>query len=456
MNITGPIQSNLQPIQDSVDQFLKVNQRFAGEILNVSNEQVVLSVNGVQIVAKMTSMEQLAQLMERRYAYFVVKDINENQITLQLANTNQKAALPKEAASNPISQMLLENMGMVVDSESLLIAQTAVNQGLKVTPELLNEIKQVLTGIPNAGKKEVELAIALKSMGLPLTKGSIELAQQSVKEIRTIFLDLYRQVEIAVNRPGIPETIYQNLRAVQSDLKQAVITGGDFLEALERNIKESIQGLGKSLEKDIFVRIHPENTDNQASRINGLMYSLANLRQQIRGSNLGQLTDAIDRFSTGMRWMHFVNVEPENIMAKGQWTQIDLPFSFGYQPVNQINLNQIHDLHIRVAHEQEENDANKINPDYTRLIIQVDLSKDETIKVDLSIVSKLIGAEITASNEVICFIASEEMAEFQTGLSNLGYTLKTSKIEIGQTDMDLDIQEADRSSKSISSVDMGV
>ena len=55
MNITGPIQSNIQPIQDSVDQFLKVNQRFAGEILNVSNEQVVLSVNGVQIVAKMTS-----------------------------------------------------------------------------------------------------------------------------------------------------------------------------------------------------------------------------------------------------------------------------------------------------------------------------------------------------------------------------------------------------------------
>ncbi len=456
MNITGPIQSNLQPIQDSVDQFLKVNQRFTGEILTVSNEQVVLSVNGVQIVAKMTSSEQLAQLLERRYAYFIVKDINENQVTLQLANTNQKITTPKEAASNPISQMLLENLGVAVDPENLLIVQTAVNQGLKVTPELINEIKQVLAGFPNAGKKEVELAIALKSMGLPLTKGSIELAQNAIKEVRTTFLDLYRQVEIALNRPGIPETLYQNLRATQNELKQTIITGGNFLEALERNIKESIQGLGKSLEKELFVRLHPEEAGNQNSRINGMMYSLANLRQQIRGSNLGQLADAIDRFSTGMRWMHFINVEPENAIAKGQWTQIDLPFSFGYQPISQANQNQIHDLHIRIANNPEDNDKNGINPNYTRLIIQVDLSQEEMIKVDLSIVSKMVGAEITASNEGICLLASEELAELQTGLSNLGYTLKTSKVEVGRTAMDLGIQEVDRNNKSITSVDMGV
>ncbi len=456
MNITGPIQSNLQPIQDSIDQFLKVNQRFAGEILNVSNEQVVLSVNGVQIVAKMTSSEQLAQLLERRYAYFIVKDITENQITLQLANTSQKAAPSKETSGNQIGQLLLENIGIAAEPANILIAQTAINQGLKVTPELLNEIKQVLSGIDNYGKREVQIAIAIKSMGLPLSKGSIELALNAIKEVKTTFLDLYRQIETAMNRPGISDSMYQNLQMIQRELKETIIQGGNLLEVIEKNLKESIHGLGKSLEKDIFIRLHPEQAKNETSNISGLLYSLANLKQQIRGSNLGLLNDAIDRFSTSMRWMHFINTEPDHAVAKGQWTQIELPISFGFHTTNQINQNVIHNLQIRVAHEAEEEGQNPINPGYTRLVIQVDLERNEAIKVDLSIVSKLVGAEIIASNEKICLAASEELAEFQNGITNLGYTLKTSKVETGNLENNLGIQEPERHTRSISSVDVGV
>ena len=112
LNITGPIQSNLPPIQERADQFLKVNQRIAGEIISVSNENVVLAVNGVQIVAKMTSFEQLALLLERRYANFVVKDIANNQVTLQLVTPALNSTNQKTITNNSIGMALLEQFGL--------------------------------------------------------------------------------------------------------------------------------------------------------------------------------------------------------------------------------------------------------------------------------------------------------------------------------------------------------
>ncbi len=482
LNITGPIQSNLQPIQDNVEQFLKVNQRIAGEVLHVSNEQVVLAVNGVQIVAKMTSSEQLAMLMDRRYAFFVVKDISNNQVTLQLINNPQtNTAVQKTAiSSTSLGQAILEHLGIKVDQSNLIIVQSALDQGLKVTPELLNEIKQVLEPLPKWGSRDAQLAVAIKSAGLPLTNGSLKLAQNAVKEIKTNFLAVYEQLEVEINRPGISQQAYQSLRSVQIALKDAIIQGDSSIENIERNLFGSIKNFGSSLENNIGKVVLPgfeneiakfrqygirdgltnlvqfEGKDSQNSNMSGLLFALANLRHELGPTNSGKLTSAIDNFIEGMRWMHFVNSEPDYPLPKGQWTQLDLPITFGFQNVNHLQRDTVHDLQIRVAHENDEQTANSINPEYTRLVIQVDLDQGELIKVDLSIVTTLIGAEITASSEEICLRASEELDEFQTGLTNLGFTLKTSKVELGGSKLEIGISEPEKISKPVTSVDLGV
>jgi hypothetical protein len=482
LNITGPIQSNLQPIQDNIEQFLKVNQRIAGEVLHVSNEQVVLAVNGVQIVAKMTSSEQLAMLMDRRYAFFVVKDISNSQVTLQLINNPQtNTAVQKPAiSSTSIGQAILEQLGIKVDQSNLTIVQSALDQGLKVTPELLNEIKQVLEPLSKWGSKDAQLAAAIKSAGLPLSTGSLKLAQNAVKEIKTHFLAVYEQLEVEISRPGISQQAYQSLRNVQIALKDAIIQGNSTIENIEQNIFGSIRNLGSSLENNIGKVVQPgfeneiakalqpgikngltkpiqlEGQELQNSKMSGVLFTLANLRHELGPANSGRLTTAIDNFIEGMRWMHFVNAEPDHPLPKGQWTQLDLPITFSFQTVNHLQRNLVHDLQIRVAHDNDEQTANSINPDYTRLVIQVDLDQEEMIKVDLSIVANLIGAEITASSETICLRASEELDEFQTGLSNLGFTLKTSKVELGGSKLELGISEPDRIGRTISSVDLGV
>lgn len=453
-NTTGPIQPNVPNIQERVDQFLKVNQRIAGEILSISNEQVVLAVNGVQIVAKMTSAEQLATLMDKRYAYFVVKDINESQITLQLASPTQSANPQKSITNNPIGQVLLEQFGLPVEEGNVIIVQAALNRGLKITPELMGEIRQVLDLNPGWGSAEAQLAAAIKSAGLPLTEGSLELARNSVKEIRSNFVALFEQLVEFNNRPGISPQIQNSIRNAINTLQAALIQGGDSTENMEKNLATAFKGLGVSLEKDISKLLDTTTRENQSKSINNVMFTLANLRHELGNTTNGRLSSVIDNFIQAMRWMHFVNVEPDQPLAKGQWTQLDLPISFGFNTINRTRSDDVHNLQIRVARENE--GEQKINPDYTRLVIMVDLDEDNIIKVDLSIVSHMVGAEVTASSEEICLKASEELDEFKIGLTNLGYTLKTSKIELGKSTLEMDLNESRKSLTPISSVDLGI
>lgn len=456
LNITGPIQSNLPPSQERADQFLKVNQRIAGEVISVTNENVILSVNGVQIVARMTSSEQLALLLERRFANFVVKDISNNQITLQIATTAQNAGGQKAVVNNPIGVALLEQFGLPVDEANLTIVQTALNRGLKITPELVKEMRQVLEATPGWSQSDAQLASALKSAGLPLTEASLNLAQTAAKDIKTNFLSLLNQMNEALNRPGLAPEIQQMIRSIQAELQKTLIQCGGSKEAIEQNLLTSIKELGSSLENVLGKLLDQGGKNSQTENMNGILFNLASLRHSLDNSNMGRLSQSIDRFIEGMRWTHFTNAEPEQILAKGQWTQMDLPISFGYNLLNHVQPDAVHNLQIRVAHENDEESGNKINPAYTRLVIQVDLDEQDMIKVDLSIVSNMVGAEITATNNEICQKASEELDDLKIGLQNLGYTLKTTKVELGNSILEMDLNVTGRSLPTITSIDLGV
>ncbi len=457
MNITGPIQSSLQPIQDNVEQFLKVNQRFAGEIINISNEQVVVSVNGIQIVAKMTSSEQLAMMMDRRYAYFVVKDISNNQVTLQLINNEQNKAAQKQlAVRDSLSQTILQQLGVPAEPENMQIVQTALNQGLKITPELLNDIKKVLDTLPEWKAQDVKLAVAMRAAGLPITEQSFLLAKNAVKDIKQNFISIYEQLQTESTRQNLPPQTLNILRDVLNTLNRVLIHGESPAEILEKNLSGSIKNLGASIENIIGQSLQKKGGDKVDSKMGNVLFSLANLPHESGNTISARLNSSIDNFIQGMRWMHFVNSEPDQPMVKDHWTQLDLPISFGMNNSSFDERDSIHNLLIKVAHQDVEETGTVINPNYTRLIIQVDLDPEELIKVDLSIVSNMVGAEITGSNDEICYFASEEMDDFQTGLSNIGYTLKTSRVEVDKSKMELGFEKPELSNRTISSIDLGV
>lgn len=453
MNITGPIQTNLPPIQDKPEQFLKVNQRIAGEILNISNEQVVLAVNGVQIVARMTSAEQLASLMEKRYAYFVVKEINQEQITLQIAAPLVNEESKKPIINNDLGKALLEQYGITTNNSNLQIVQALLNRGLQITPSLVNELIEVLNANPEWSAKEAQLAAAIKSAGLPLTEETLKMAMHAAKDIRVNFLNLYDQLMANQFRAEISPSVRQQIQTALDAIRNLLVNGGDSLENIEIVLRSAVKGLGTSIENEIAKFLNPSKLENQTERINNLLFSLSNLNNQLSSTNAGQLSRSIENFIEGMRWTHFLNIEPDPTVSKGQWTQFDVPVSFpanisGQQP------EMIRNMKIRIAHENE--NVQRINPAYTRLVIQVDIDEGQRIKVDLSIVSQMVGAEITGTSKEICACASEELDELKTGLSNLGYTLKTSKIELGKANLEMDFNDSGVSLSNITSVDMGV
>jgi hypothetical protein len=453
MNITTPIQPNTNLVPDRYDQFLKVNQRVAGEVLNISNDQVVVAINGVQIVAKMTTPEQLAMLMERRYAYFIVKEINEKVVTLQLTNLEQGKGTSKQFSPASLGQSILEQMDLPADNGNLAIVQSMINRGIKVTPEMIQEFNQVLATKGEWGSKDAQFAASIKAAGLPLTAGSLSLAESAVKDLKQNLLNLYSALTGALANPGISSNTAQNIRAMLTTLKEVVVQSGDSQANLLLNIKNAMLFLGTSLEKEIGRIIKPEMGVAGNTNETNMLLTLANLRGQINNSTV---RTAIDQFLDGVKWTHFQNVEPEFTVPKGQWAQLDLPIAFNHQMLRNLNEEPIGNLKIRVAKEADEAEVGTINPNYTRLVIQVDLNPNEFIKVDLSIVSNQIGAEIFGSNNEICLSASDELSEFQRGLSNLGYTLKTSKVEIGLPNLEMDIQEPKSTLQSMSSIDLGV
>jgi hypothetical protein len=351
---------------------------------------------------------------------------------------------------------LLEQFGMPIDEANITIVQAALNRGLKITPELINQLRQVLDATAVWTKTDANLAVAIKSAGLPLTEGSLNLAQNSVKDIPANFLILLSQMNEALNRPGLPAEIQQMIRSTLAALQNTMVQGGGTKENIEQNLMASIKGLGSSIENEISKLIAQNIKGSQSSEFSNVLLNLASLRHELANTNMGRLFLAIDRFIEGMRWTHFVNIDPDQHIAKGKWTQMDLPVSFGFNHLNQAQQDSIHNLQIRVAHQEDDEEGSKINPNYTRLVIQVDLEENEMIKVDLSIVSQMIGADITGSNSEICSKASEELDELKLGLSNLGYTLKTSKIELGDTVLEMDLNESGKSLPIISSVDLGV
>lgn len=455
MNITGPIQPNISQTAEKNDLFLRVNQRVAGEILNISNDQVVLSINGVQVVAQMTSSEQLAMLMERRFAYFVVKDIVGKTILLQLAkqelsNQSKTSRLPN------INAAILEELGLPINNENMTLVQAALIRGMKITPGLINEMKAILSNIANWGDREAQLAAAIKSAGLPLTVGSLSLAANASKDIGVNYSALLEQLEATYNRQGLPDSIKYIIRYAINSLKEIIIQGSESAIDLETTLMGSIKNLGTSIENEISKLIHPELKDSLSVRIVSTLLALSNLRKEIGNAGLGRLEQTIDNFIEGMRWIHFLNTETDRPTGKGQWTQLDLPLSFGIPTLLGNQSENVYNLKIRIAHDNDQGEGSAVNPHYTRLVIQVDLNHRDVIKVDLSIVSRQIGVEITATNDAICLTASEELSELRTGLSILGYTLKTSRIELGNSFLEMDIHESQKPLHFYSSIDLGV
>lgn len=427
LTIPGPPPVNSVQRSDESNLFLRVNQRVAGEILSVANDQVVLSIQGVQVVARLTTTEQMAELVDRRFAQFVVKDATQNVILLQLAETDVKPSTPEGRAQQrgepQFVSGLLKNLGLAADETNKLIARQMIRQGMQLNAETMNEIRAALAKLPQMGENEINHAVQLKSLGVPISPGTIELMGKSPAEITQTITNLVKQLQGLTN---LPENLQESVNTAIRILSQAVVQGDRPASELIQNLRNSITLLGKSVENELLKNtLQPGGTELEL----GLM-AISRLRSEMAARGNTSIAGDIDRLNDYIRLVHLPNAEPNTPTANNQWFRLEIPVQYPVQ-ARQNLPEDAHPARIKVARDNGEG-GSRVDPRYTRLVIQVDLSPGQTVEVDLSIVAKQIGLTVTATSESLRSAAESEFPLLKDDLEELGYQTKYSHIEKGR------------------------
>jgi hypothetical protein len=421
MNVTGPIP--IPPVRpDDPSVALRQNQRFSAEVLQVAGDRVVLSVEGVRFVARLMASDQAAELTERRTAQFVVRDANASTIVLQLAHTDAPPTQTGGLSVQALIPNLLQHAGLPVDEANTHIARALLNHGFPVTPQTIEELQHVLKQVGAWNANDAQAAAALKALGLPLTPQTLALVLGNLPPLETLVGNLRKQLQSLLRSPPSPHTAGLAAQAL-SLLDELVIAWGPSGAGLAEKLRQAVALGGASLE-GALARL----SGRQAAAEHSLL-TLALLRRELASGGSHGALESLDQFLDGMRLMQFLNSPPEEIPQRGQWLRLDLPLARPDSPPGEAQRAQ-----LRVAY-RSEGETPQIDPENTRFILRIPLESGpwagEVIQVDLAVVNRRVGAVITATKEGLHHAAEVELPGLRLALEALGYSLHTTRCELG-------------------------
>lgn len=422
MNISGPLPvSGVNAPQQDLD--LHPFQRVTAQVLSVTGTTALLSIEGYPIVAQLASADQAATLLPQQTAQFIVTQRTSQKLTLKIVNDDQ--AQGNQARSVPqgpeLAARLLEQQKIPVTANHLVIARAMLKKHLPVSSLLLNEVSETLSAYGSRGSKEADLAAALKAAGLPLSPQSLQLASHQALQIGDSLARLLKKLT-DIKDQDLPEDLLKQLSSNLQTLNALILNAEGESSQLAEQLKAVMQMLGKSLERVVL-----EQTQNSESFSESGLVPLVQLQQGMERAGKNELAQAVSDFLKDLQWSQFLNAKPDPIPSHGEWAEI----GFVMQGLGQESDEKLSPARLRIAREPG-NNSGKINPAYTRLILQVDLGPDQTVEVDLSIVGKQIKTSVTAPDVRWFQQATEELPTLEQALQSLGFTLKDTQIGVGK------------------------
>lgn len=410
-----PSSLSVSPIGNSpnLESGLRAYQRVTAQIVSVTGTTAILEIDGQPVVAQLTSQEQSAALASRQTAHFLVTQLTDDVVTLKLVDNESTKSLQLNSNQPELAVRLLEQSNLPMTVGNLLIARAMLKQHLPVTPETVHELLRAFPNTDGITEANADLAAAMKSAGLPVTAEALGLASRVPVQTSEALSRLIASLNRAASQ-GLPEEVMQQLKAALQGLRALVVDTGSENSQLADQLKAAVEALGRSLENILLQNPIPEH---------GLM-SLVKLQQLLEGSDKPDTAKAIQDFLSDLRLNQFMNAKPESSPRGGEWTM----FGFALQNMPQQSEKEFSSARLRIAHE---GGTGAINPQSTRLILQVDVRSDETVEVDLSLAGKQIRASVTTPDSSWREEAENEMPSLVEALSQLGYALSHVQVQTG-------------------------
>ncbi|MFN8383452.1 MAG: flagellar hook-length control protein FliK [Anaerolineales bacterium] len=422
MSFPGPI--SISPINNANEQFfgLRAYQRITAQVISVTGTTAILEVDGHPVVAQLTSADQATTLTSQPTAQFIVTQLTDQSVTLKyIRNEEAQPALLGVIANGPeLAERMLESHNIPITTANLIITRSLLKQQLPVTSELLNELQSILSSLGDWSEADADLAAGMKSAGLPVTAQSLALAAHQPVQTSDAVSQLIASLTQA-NGQDLPEELLNQLQSNIQTLNSLILKAGRNPSELADQLKAWVEAFGQSLENILLKKI--QNPDTSISEKNLLsLIKLQNMLEQVEKQDTAQL---VKELLSGLRREQFMNVKSEPVRYD-DWSQV----GFLIQSVSQQAQEKFSSARLRVAREPK-TDSKKINPAYTRLILQVDLQTNETVEVNLSLTGKQIRTSVTAPDPEWLKQAQDELPSLIDALTETGYTLKDFQVEVG-------------------------
>jgi hypothetical protein len=424
MNISGPRSvSAVNAPQQELD--LRPFQRVTAQVVTVTGTTALLIIDGYPVVAQLTSGDQASTLLSQPMAQFIVTQRTNRTVTLKIAENDE----PSTNVAGPISRgpelavRVLEQHNIPITANHLIIARAMLRKHLPMIPALLNEIEQTLSSYGSWGRKEAELAAALKAARLPLTAQSLALASHQAARIGDSFARLIARLT-DMSGQVLPQDVLQQLHRQLEDLLNTTPSMDSEPSQMAGRLKATVEMLGRSLESVLLEQ--SQNTEEFGPIGRGLI-PLAQLQRRLEQAGKNELADTISEFLKDLRWSQFLNARLDTGPPQSEWAEI----GFAVKSPQQSMEHRFSSGRLRIAYEST-GGSRKINSACTRLILQVDLAPGQTVEVDLAVVDKHIKTSVTAPDAVWCGHAQEEVPALERALRALGYTLKAVQIDLAQ------------------------
>jgi hypothetical protein len=411
---------------------LRENQRISAQILNINRSEVMLLVQGLHISARLSSPEQAVLLQNQSVAQFIVKGMSPQGLQLQLvqpeANKGTPVTLSAPLELRTLAQSILNNLGIPTDETTLNLSTALLQRGFKITPQVLLELTNVLQKVAPWGQAELQAALALKEQGLPITPGTVALTANGVPELSKTISQFKNVLSDVLATGNLSPKQAEMVSNVLKQLESLFIKWGASPEQIQGNLQTATQVFSQSVERSLAEMVM-QGQVKISEPPESLMLSLGLLRGELARLGNTELLKTIDQFTQQMRTMQFQNLPGSQEPAQGQWFRLDLPLQSMANPIDTKSL--VQHTRLRVAY-RSRGDEWEVDPDYTRLVIEVEVDEEELVNVDLSIANRKVGARVTASNKELCQFAEEEFPGFQTALEKEGFQLLTSSFKVGK------------------------